>query len=79
MLWYNDGVEFSTKITKLNYIVKNEQSINKEYDKMIDMQEKILMLDIEEMEIIEEVNKTLNENETIESSKKKEKRKKKKE
>ncbi|KAI9243262.1 hypothetical protein BDA99DRAFT_449239, partial [Phascolomyces articulosus] len=37
MLWYNDGFEFPTKITKLNYIFKNEQEINKEYNEMIDI------------------------------------------
>ncbi|KAI9247654.1 hypothetical protein BDA99DRAFT_419202, partial [Phascolomyces articulosus] len=38
MLWYNDSFEFPTKITKLNYIFKNEQEINKEYNEMIDIQ-----------------------------------------
>lgn len=73
MLWYNDNFEFPTKLTKLNYIFKNDQSINKEYNEMINMQEKILMLDIEEMSIIEEVDNIMNENEIIESSRKRKK------
>ena len=61
MLWYNDGFEFPTKITKLNYIFKNEQLVNKEYNKSIDMQGKFLILDMKKMEKIdEEVNEILN-------------------
>jgi hypothetical protein len=55
MLWFNNDFEFPTKITKLNYIFKNEQLVNREYNEMLDIQDKFLDVNIEDMDVVDEL------------------------
>lgn len=56
MLWYSDGFEFPSKKTKINQIFSDEIKNNKNYNDIIDIQEKFLSLNLEDeySEIIEE-------------------------
>ena len=70
MLWYNNGFEFPTKETKLNYIFKNKQLIDTEYNEMLDIQEKFLDINIEDINMIYE-DEVINKEEIVTKKRKK--------
>ncbi|KAG2217748.1 hypothetical protein INT45_005469 [Circinella minor] len=61
MAWYSDRFEFPTKINKINLVFSNEQKVNKQYNKMRELQAKILNLNIEDIEKDTETNLENNE------------------
>jgi hypothetical protein len=50
MLWYNDNFEFPKKETKLDIIFNNKIDADKNYNEMFDLQQKLLNLDLNELE-----------------------------
>jgi hypothetical protein len=56
MLWYNDNFEFPKKETKLDIIFNNKIDADKNYNEMFDLQQKLLTLDLNELENYDDNN-----------------------
>ncbi|KAG2215273.1 hypothetical protein INT45_004092 [Circinella minor] len=48
-LWYGKGFEFPSNKNKLNLVFSNEQKVNTEYNEMVEMQQKFLQLNMNQL------------------------------
>jgi hypothetical protein len=73
MLWYNNNFDFPTKTNRINYIFLNEAQNDKNYNDMIDLQEKYMNIELDKNDM--EVDISSDEEEKEELSHKKAKKK----
>lgn len=50
-LWYGNRFEFPSKINRINLVFSNEQKMKKEYNEMLELQSKVLDLNIEDIDM----------------------------
>jgi hypothetical protein len=72
MLWYNDGFDFPTKISRVNYVFLDEAKNAENYIDMVHLQDKFLSMDLEEDVDIEDI---LSEDDEMEELKHKKQKK----
>lgn len=65
MLWYNKNFDFPTRINGINYTFINEAENNKNYNEIIDLQEKFMNVELDENDMEIDVSSEEDENEEL--------------